>query len=109
MNCVVLFFRMDRARARAFIWPVLTAALLLVCSRAVAAPGDILSATVEPNGWVLDVVVNTTITSAVPDYGFTNQPLGAFTLVGLPPGKIVLNMKSAGFDDSASPMTFPRT
>lgn len=85
------------------------ALLLLVPMSLRAAPGDILSATVEPNGWVLDVVVNTTVTNASPDYGFTNQSLGSCTLVGVPPGKVVLNVTSAGFDDNAAPTTFSRT
>lgn len=73
-----------------------------------AAPGDVLYAAVEPNGWVLDVIV-VPPTNPTFDYGFTNRVVGGATIVGVPPGKLVINMTSVGFDDDAASTTFPRT
>src|SRR3954453_15246484 len=86
-----------------------TVALLLLAASTYANPGDIVSATVEPNGWVLDVTVVPPINNPTFDYGFTNQVVGGATIVGIPPGKLVVNMTSLGFDDAAAATTFPRT
>lgn len=109
MNSVVAFSGNFETKVQALISLVLAGALLISVTARGAVIGDVLSAAVEPNGWVLDVVVNTTNTNVVPDYGFPNQPLGAFTLVGVPPGKVVLSTTSAGFDDSASVVSLSRT
>jgi len=88
---------------------LMTAALMLLVVKAYAAPGDIVSAVVESNGWVLDVTVVSLTNVSSFDYGFANQVVGGATIVGIPPGKLVINLTSLGFDDNAKPTTFPRT
>jgi hypothetical protein len=95
-----------RGRLILFIATMLVANGLTV--RVQAAPGDVVSAAVEPNGWVLDVTVVTPTNNTVFNLGFTNQVVGGATIVGIPPGKVLLNMTSLGFDDNAQPTTFPR-
>lgn len=96
------------AGSRKFV-DLITAAFLLLALVSYAAPGDVLSAVVEPNGWVLDVTVVPPINNPTFDYGFSNQVVGGATIVGIPPGKLIVNMTSLGFDDSAAPTTFSRS
>src|SRR5215469_8626585 len=66
-------------------------------------PGDILSAVVETNGWVLDVGINGMTTN-----GFYNFGLGANnSLTGNETVK--LTVRSMGFDDHGNSITLPRT
>lgn len=81
-----------------------------LCFPLSAAPADVISVAVEPNGWVLDVTMVQPLTNSTTfDYGFTSQPAGGCTMVGISLGKMTVAMTAAGFDDNEQPTTFSRT
>jgi hypothetical protein len=71
------------------------------------ATGDILSASVETNGWVLDVAIEG-LTNSPGTSGLYNFGLGTNnSLTGQP--TVVVSVISMGFDDTGTPITVPRT
>lgn len=68
-----------------------------------SAPGDILSAVVETNGWVLDVAINGMTTNGIYNFGLgiNNSLTGNET--------VKLTVTSMGFDDHGNAITTPRT
>jgi hypothetical protein len=67
------------------------------------APGDILSATIETNGWVLDVAIEDATSNGTYNFGLgaDNTVTGSQT--------VTLTVTSMGFDDTATPITVQRT
>jgi len=75
--------------------------------RTEAAPGDFLSATIETNGWVLDVAIQG-LTNGTGTNGLYNFGLGTNNTL-TDNQTVVVSITSMGFDDTGTPISVPRT
>lgn len=82
---------------------LLLSILLLICRPSSAATGDIVSANIETNGWVMEVLISGYNTNGIFNFGFnTNNWFSSKT-------NVVLSVTSAGFDDTGASNTVGRT
>lgn len=88
---------------------LLSILLLLSTWSAFGAAGDVKWATVETNGWVLKVDVDTIGTNGGFNFGFTTNTVGTNSFINLSASKVVLRLTSQGYDATGSQITNTRT
>ena len=88
-------------------WAFFVQILLTFALRSQSAPGDILSASIETNGWVLDVAIQG-LTNSPGASGQYNFGLGTNNTLTSNP-TVMVSVISMGFDDTGAPIVVPRT